>query len=382
MNLLNLANLIDGGIDISKKKENRSYLFSTFKRTVNGWKSDFTKIKDKTKDSEKIKKLTAKMHKEAEKYLDEIKNYTDEKNQTIVRNPKTFKEIEKLKKQLNTIRPKLDTLFANAKKAKENIVEKAINYYKNNNLGKEFSEKQIDGVLNIISSDPSTKNTNDDGLPALISRLTVIRSSPNTEENLHLAQALNHYDFKPVVYCYIRIKSEHKNCENFTKWLKDEWHYLKNFDSISAINLYAYQQHYAFIDYYSGTCEQSKQDATTLSNYISEIPDDIKNKFAQKASIFKTFSITSTLASSVALLSLAFPPLAVAAATLAVGLFVSASIAGISTLIAYRKPLKKEVENSLKHAEEKLEKLKKLRKGTEELNQNKIKYMQNVVNNT
>lgn len=380
MNLLNLANLIDDGIDISKKKENRSYLFSTFKRTVNGWKSDFTKIKDKTKDSEKIKKLTAKMHKEAEKYLDEIKNYTDEKNKTIVRNPKTFKEIEKLKKQLNTIKPKLDTLFANAKKAKEDIVEKAINYYKNNNLGKEFSEKQIDGVLNIIS-DRSTENTDNNTLLTSINNLTVNGNSPNTEVNYHLAKALNDDDFKPVVYCYIRIKSEHKNCENFTKWLKDEWHYLKNFDSISAINLYAYQQHYAFIDY-SRTCEQSKQDATTLSNYISEIPDDIKNKFAQKASIFKTFSITATLASSVALLSLAFPPLAVAAATLAVGLFVSASIAGISTLIAYRKPLKKEVENSIKHAEEKLEKLKKLRKGTEELNQDKIKYMQNVVNNT
>ncbi|MBQ6144135.1 MAG: hypothetical protein IJI84_06655, partial [Clostridia bacterium] len=40
-----LWELIQEGVDISNAPENRMYLRSSFKRTVNGWKSDYNKLK-------------------------------------------------------------------------------------------------------------------------------------------------------------------------------------------------------------------------------------------------------------------------------------------------------------------------------------------------
>ena len=353
MKLEDLKKLINEGVEYSNDKNNRSYLFSSFKRTVSGWNSDFKKLEKEKNSDKKVKlegKLIDKMQKEAKKYLDEVKNSVDGQ---IVRNPEAYRKITKLQKTLESIKPKLETLFTEAKEAK-GTVEKAVNYY-NETLIKQLPKKQID-----IDIDNYINNPND--------------VNDSKIKNLIAAEELS-----SVITCYKKIKKKHSNCESFTEWLKTEWHYLKKFESLSATRLRIYQSHYSFIDH-SDTCTKSEQNATNLKNFIDNIPSDIKNKFAQKVSVFAGFSTSTVFASSAALLSLAFPPLAAAAATMAVGMAISATIAGISALITYRKPLKKEVYDSLKYAQKRIEQLTSLRKGTKELNKNKVEYMNTVSN--
>ena len=65
-----LGELINRGVTISEDKDNRMYLRSSFKRTVNGWKSDYNKLKKNRRHRHKeiqIRKRTPRHHRKTRK---------------------------------------------------------------------------------------------------------------------------------------------------------------------------------------------------------------------------------------------------------------------------------------------------------------------------
>ena len=338
-----LQKLIDQGVNIARNGENRSRLFSTFKRTVKGWESEFKKIKSDD-ENDKIKKLNKRMHTEAEKYLKEIKDYIKKEDKsgntkiTYVKNREVYENIKIYKKGLKEAKENFNNLLnniGNAQKEAKNAYEE----YKS--LKKNFSDKDINNKVN------------------------------NDNYNVTFKDNTNFLKFVEV---YREIK-KNKKVAPFTDWLWYEYYTLNTFKSITLSELISYQSHQPYID---NIKDNSAVEATkNITNLYNSIPDKLKRKINNNnfKALLKTAGAYFT-ASACIVVTFIFPFCA---------LITLGSIAfGIKQIAKINKPLIKYIESSIDKASSKLNRLKINQNNSDKskLAQEKVNYMHNVFDNT
>lgn len=133
-----LKTIIEKGVTLSKEEVNRSYLFSSFKRTVSSWNSDLKKAKE---DDTKLKNLIGTMKKDAIKYLDETKQLVKdgEGKEILVKNPKLYKKINEAKQSIITSNDLFNHICTIAQSINDNDLVK----YYNQNEGNIDLERKL-----------------------------------------------------------------------------------------------------------------------------------------------------------------------------------------------------------------------------------------------
>lgn len=289
-----LKKLVNEGYEIAEKKENHSWLRSSFKRIVKGWESDIEKIeklkriqeklgsdyedlqnklgeesKDKAKKSkynkekEKLEKekkkleerdakltseikslvnkLNQKMEKEADEYLAKTKNLVGEdENKVLIKNPQLHKKINKAKQDLqnnikwfNDIIDEAGKLYHDEEKmiSDKELYEPFCEYYYENVASK-----------NITQSTPFNKWMED---------IKFDKQKDNT----------------PLT-------------RGFSTWLKEELFYLEKFKNktITISELFDYYNHNAYINKTLIDKIPAKKIKSATTGYFEKLPKSLLRK--------------------------------------------------------------------------------------------------------
>ena len=381
--LKNIKEKIKKGLSISDNKQNRCYLRSSFKRIVREWDHYSKNIKIGQNNSKySICDLRQKMKDHAEYYLNNKKDYDE--NNNIVRNKVKYDCAKKILTALTETKEALDTLFNEVKSKVQPVVQGALTYYKNH-VSKNLKPKQINEIFNKIKYK--------DNITA--EEITKQLSNANTDAtitNNFIKYWKEDTNFQTVASCYL------KGGENtFTEWLKTEWHYLKNFKSLSAERLSRYSYHGSVVEL-SNLCTEALKKYTSLRDLIKNLPDRIFQQFKDWYSDLKDLSTSEKIdkiesgvdyfvtgllfLSPLVFFILVSPYIFVAIVCGLFGLAITpfAVYAGLLAR-AYYKPLYKAVESQIKKATKKITKLTTMRKNTDELNKLKVEYMRNIKEN-
>ena len=337
-----LQELIEEWVNIARKGENRSRLFSTFKRTIKGWESEFKKIKNDTEE-DKIKKLNKRMHKEAEKYLKEIKDYIEKEDKsgntkiTYVKNREVYEKIKAYKKDLKTAQNNFTALLDNIRQAQTDV-RNAYEEYKRLKTAK--SKEEINNIA---------------------------------IGNKYEQEFAGNENFLKLVRTYNKIRKKTQNkVALFTTWLYYEYSTLSKFQSITLSELTSYQSHQPYIDYID-----TQQTTKHITNLYNNIPDKLKRKIDNnnlKAGLKMAGAYFT--ASACIVVTFIFPAFA---------LITLGSVAfGLKQIAKINKPLINYINSSLEKARKKLDKLtiNQNNSGKSKLAQEKARYMRDVFKNT
>ena len=328
-----LWELIQEGVDISNAPENRMYLRSSFKRTVNGWKSDYNKLKKiddtdtkkfklekelqdiiekleseesqnkskKSKYNKELKnlekeitkfeeqdkklrekreqlldKLNQKMIKEAKKYLKNKKDLiTKDENETLIKSPELYKKLNKAKQDLQNNINWYNDIVSKAGKLydnKEQITSKP-------ELYRPFCEYYYNNIA---------KNKNIASLPEFEKWMGQIDFNENNDDT-------------PIT-------------RDFNTWLDNELYYLEKFrdGTITISELLDYYNHGAYIETLIDKIPSKKIKSATTS-YFKKLPKSLLRKIllavGVPASAIYIFTASTALSLLVYCLNIIFSPI-------------------------------------------------------------------------
>lgn len=238
-----IANIIEKGVKLSKNNANRSYYFSSFKRTISDWENSFKKIEN-SDNTKKTEKLIRKMQEDAEKYIENKKDFANDFHLSIIKNPKYYKELKSCKDNLNKIKENFEEVFKIADEQAK-FCKEAHEYYET--LLKLYNIADIDIAINKIDT-----NSDKAALEKSLKQLLTISANNEIDDS-----------FLNFTLCYIKNKRE----EEFSVWFRKECNYLPKFKDLTDKQLLEYQKHGSYLE----NTESIKQSAEKLKNNLKPI---------------------------------------------------------------------------------------------------------------
>lgn len=378
---LNLKALISEGIAISQEEKNRSYLLSSFKRTVQSWEKDFKKIeKEKSQDKKDTlqKQLIDKIKKEAEKYLSNTKDFADDTQLTVAKNPKALKTINDYKAKLEKIQQSYKNLYDKIENTIFPSCKNAYNHYQEL-LKDKYLKASIDLIVKSIKDkNADTKNE----IQEVITSAIITSDSTKFSDKF-----ISNDDFLKFVSCYTKIKDTK---DSFTKWLEDEYKYLEKFKSLNEKYMLEYQKHGAYIEY-DNSIQDDSNNLTSALGELYSFCEELKAKNSLKnigkrflnvwlvgrghVSGFKLLKAmicgVSLLAGGTLLVINFIMPIIFASSAIVLSI-------GFKILNNKNKPLFDSITNLINKTNNRLDSLVNKKTGKNDLNIKKVVYMKNV----
>ncbi|MBQ6144134.1 MAG: hypothetical protein IJI84_06650, partial [Clostridia bacterium] len=389
---------------------------SSFKRTVNGWKSDYNKLKkiDDTdtkkfklekelqdiiekleseeskerkkleKEKEKLRKeieklakqanvgnslfnkLKEKMKKEAEKYLANKKNYLNENKISVTKDPKHSPALLDYKEKINNVNKCFSEIYNAVNKKVWPICENAYKHYRT------FDTPDINFTIEKIKK-PRI-------VPDIDHIKKLLQDNTNKFKKDFASKFTENPGFLHFVSCYVFLDSLHAcKGKKFSDWFETEYSYLKRFKDLTDKEMLAYRKHGPFLEH-TGFTGIIGRESENLYNALIDLYDFCKKhktkntlKYYAKRALGAYMVCDNIGAIAISVLSSSIP------LQLIIILWTMFN-PGFKLLNTKRKSLYEDITNTVKKINEEIDELVDYKPGKNDLNLEKVKYMHEVLN--